>query len=227
VKSLNEVRNINAYHNEIKDYFISAISVDCVVFAYESPHIKILNIHSDLDTYKGMLSLIGDLVKKHENLDQAARRILKERTGLQNIHLKQVGAFGDPDRHPLGRVISVAYYALINKKAVTLDTHKPLEPSWMNLSEIPQLAFDHNRILSTCLDHLREDLMDKHIWNNLLPDSFTLGQIQTLVEAVLGKKMDKRNFRKKMLQSGILRDTKRTQKNVAHRPAKLYAFVGH
>ena len=227
MKSINDIRDINTYRKEIQGYFHAAISVDCVVFAYEAPHIKILNIHSDLDTFRGMLSLIGDLVRDDENLDQAALRILRERTGLRNIHLKQVGAFGQPRRHPLGRVISVAYYALINKRQVTLDENKPLAPEWINLCDVPDLAFDHNLILDTCLEHLKADLLDHHIWKNLLPELFTLSELQTLIEAVLGTKMDKRNFRKKMLQSGILRDTKRMQVNVAHRPARLYAYAHH
>jgi 8-oxo-dGTP diphosphatase len=218
------IKKTNGHTNEVSDYFKAGISIDCVVFGYDPPHLKILCIESDFEGFQGMKSLVGDLVYPYENLYDAAYRILNERTGLEDIHLQQVGAFGDPDRHPFGRVISIAYYALIDLAKSNLDTALPLKPSWINVDAIPNLAFDHNSILKNSINKLRRDFLRKQEWSNLMPEKFTLSELQTLIEAVLGYKMDKRNFRKKMLQSGNLKDLNRVQDNVAHRPAKLFKY---
>ena len=121
-------------------------------------------------------------------------------------------------------MISIAYYALIDLTKSNLDTALPLSPSWIELDSVPNLAFDHNQILENSINKLRRDFLRKQEWSNLMPEKFTLSELQTLIEAVLGYKMDKRNFRKKMLQSGYLKDLNKVQNNVAHRPAKLFRY---
>lgn len=200
----------------------AAISVDCVVFGYDHEDLKILTIHSELDEFRGMHCLVGDLVQPQETLEAAAIRILEERTGLTDVPLEQVKTFGDPTRHPSGRVITIAFYTLINIDDYTIDTLKDLEPEWVEVKSLETMAFDHIHILHESLQKLRRRFFSDALFANLLPDRFTLSELQLLSEEVLQRKFDKRNFRKKMLNADILIDTGEQQVNVSHRPAKLY-----
>lgn len=224
--SLNkELLNEGGYVN-LNDFSL-AMSVDCVVFGYEdeSKDLKILLIKSETKEYKGQWSLLGDLVHPKENLNSAANRVLDKRTGLTDVYLEQVEVFSDPKRHPRGRVVTVAYYSLIKIKDYELNVEKlDLEARWIPIKEVGKLAFDHNEILSTCLEKLQKGLREKPIGFSLLPKKFSLKQLQNLYETILSFDFDRRNFRRKLKSLDVLLELNETQQDVAHRPAKLYVF---
>ncbi len=203
------------------DYFNIAISVDCVIFGYEDKELKVLLIKSDLEEFEGLYSLLGDLVKPDEDLETASYRILRERTGMDDVYLEQVQAFGSIGRHPSGRVITIAYYSLID-----INHHKfqlnHNELSWHPVNEIRKLAFDHKLILDTCLARLQDQVMDHPIIFNLLPEKFSLRELQELYESILGVELDRRNFRKKISLKDWLVDIAEMEQDVPHRPGKLY-----
>lgn len=205
--------------------FKSAFSVDCNIFAFAGGKLQVLLIKRAEEPFKNQWALPGALVHIDENLRDAPMRSLKELTGLENVFLEQVFTFGKVDRHPKGRVITVAYYALINKDNVTPQASSfAQEVKWHNVEEITDLAFDHYEIMNVCLKRLRESVRRRPIGFELLPETFTLSVVQDLYEAILNKPLDKRNFRKKILSLKILEDIAEYQQNVAHRPAKLYKF---
>jgi len=205
------------------DYFNIAVSVDCVIFGYEDRQLKVLLIESDLEEFSGLFSLLGDLVRPDEDLDAASYRILKERTGLDNVFLQQVHTFGAVNRHPSGRVVSAAYYALINMNHYKLG-NSDKEVTWHAVNSIDQLAFDHKKILDTCIEHLRLQIMETPLVHNLLPEKFSLRALQELYEAVLGITLDRRNFRKKIALKNWLQELDEMEDDVAHRPGKLHKF---
>jgi 8-oxo-dGTP diphosphatase len=203
------------------DYFNIAISVDCVIFGYEKKELKVLLIKSDLKEFSGLWSLLGDLVQPQEDLQAASYRILKERTGLDNVYLEQVYAFGALNRHPSGRVITIAYYSLVDishHQLILTDN----ELHWHKLSDLASLAFDHTVILNKCLERIREQVAEKPVVFNLLPEKFSLRQLQELYQAILGVKLDRRNFRKKIMLKDWLTDLDEMEPDVPHRPGKLY-----
>ncbi len=203
------------------DYFNIGISVDCVIFGYDEKDLKVLLIKSDLEEFEGLYSLLGDLVKPDEDLDTASYRILKERTGLDDVYLEQVHAFGGLNRHPSGRVITVAYYSLVDIKNHRLRVDNN-ELHWHSVQTIKNLAFDHKLILDTCLARLQQQVMDYPVIFNLLPEKFSLRELQELYEAILGVELDRRNFRKKIALKEWLVDTKEMEENVPHRAGKLH-----
>jgi 8-oxo-dGTP diphosphatase len=216
-------RTIQQLRSEDREFFQIAISVDCVIFGFDKNELKVLLIKSDLEEFKEQWSLLGDLVRPDENLDTASYRVLKERTGLDDVYLEQVYTFGEVNRHPAGRVISTAYYSLINIK-----DHQPKlsdnELHWHPVNEISNMAFDHKAILDTCLERLQSKVEEHPIVFNLLPEKFSLRELQNLYEAILGVKMDRRNFRKKFFLMDWLEDMNELEQDVPHRPGKLYRF---
>lgn len=203
------------------DYFNIAVSVDCVIFGYDNKELKVLLIKSDLEEFTGLWSLLGDLVRPDENIESAPYRVLKERTGLDDVYLDQVRTFGDVARHPSGRVITTAYYSLIDIKHHKLRlTHNELH--WHKVDDIKRLAFDHKRILDTSLERLREQVMEHPIIFNLLPEKFSLRELQDLYQSILGVRLDRRNFRKKIAHKDWLLDLDEMESDVPHRPGKLY-----
>jgi 8-oxo-dGTP diphosphatase len=203
------------------EFFRIAISVDCVIFCYDKKKLKVLVFESDFEEYAGMWSLIGDLVQPQEDLEEAPYRILSERAGLHDVYMEQVYTFGSVDRHPSGRVITTAYYSLVDIK-----NHK-LPPSetnlhWHNVNEMDIMAFDHKMILDTCLKRLREKVLEHPIVFNLLPEKFSLRELQDLYEAILGVELDRRNFRKRITLKNWLVDLNEMEEDVPHRPGKLY-----
>ncbi len=206
------------YHN--------TFSIDNVIFGFDEGDLKILLIERAEEAFIGQMALPGNLVLEDEDLDHGAARILFELTGLQNAHLEQLYTFGDVNRHPLGRVITVAYYSLIRIKS---DDLKPRisfakRASWVSVSKIPKLAFDHNRILEIALERLRGQLRYRPVGFELLPEKFTLSQLQGLYESILQIAIDTRNFRKKIIGFDFLVELGEKQKEVSHRAAKLYRF---
>lgn len=204
-----------------QDFFKIAISVDCVIFGYTGKLLKVLLIKSDLEEFQELWSLLGDLVKPDEDLEAAPYRVLQERTGLKDVYLEQVHTFGRVDRHPSGRVITAAYYSLIDMAHSKLKLSDN-ELHWHGLTDIEHLAFDHKLILNTCLARLREQIMEQPVVFNLLPEKFSLRELQDLYEAILGVTLDRRNFRKRIMLKAWLVDLAEMEMDVPHRPGKLY-----
>lgn len=207
------------------EYFNIAVSVDCVIFGYSDKALKVLLIESDLEEFNGMYSLLGDLVRPDEDLDEASYRVLKERTGLNDVYLEQVHTFGNLNRHPSGRVITTAYFSLVNMTQCCQLLSKRNLLSWHNVADITSLAFDHKQILTKCLQQLREKVMEQPIVFNLLPDKFSLRELQEVYEAILGVDLDRRNFRKRLMVKGWLKDLNEMEEDVPHRPGKLYSTI--
>ncbi len=211
--------------SEVNTFFKSAFSVDNVIFGFDDGDLKVLLIKRGTSPYKGMWALPGDLVYPNEDIDTAAARVLEELTGLRNVYLEQVKAFGKVDRHPIGRVITIAYYSLVKISNFTLTPASfARKAQWHSISAIGKLAFDHNEILDACFERLKQRVRTRPIGFELLPPKFTLTQLQHLYEAILETELDKRNFRKKILSMNLLVDLGENQEGVAHRPARLYAF---
>lgn len=205
------------------DYFNIAISVDCVIFCYDNKELKVLLIKSDLAEFSGLYSLLGDLVRPDEDLDSASYRILRERTGMEDVYLEQVHTFGSIDRHPSGRVITTAYYSLIDAKHQKLRLNQN-DLHWHSIKSIKKLAFDHKAIVDTCLKRLREQIREHPVIFHLLPEKFSLRELQELYQAILSIKLDRRNFRKKIAIKDWLVDLTEMEEDVPHRPGKLYTL---
>ncbi len=224
---VNSNENINTKIINLDSFFKLAISVDCVIFCYrkDKKALEILSLECDMEPFKGLPSLVGDLVLENEDLDAAAQRIVRERASISNVFLQQVHTFGSIDRHPVGRVISVAYYAFIRCEDMKAKENNPHNPRWVSLNDLlnQPMAFDHSEILRYSLSHIRKNILNVPVENMLAP-YFTLSELQSLYESILQKPLDKRNFRKKVFKLGIIKKTARTQKNVAHRPAQLYCL---
>ena len=216
-------KNIKQLITEQTAFFRIGISVDCVIFGFDNNELKVLLIKSDLEEFRDQWSLLGDLVRPDENLDSASYRVLRERTGLEDVFLEQVHSFGDVNRHPAGRVITTAYYSLVNIRDHDLKLqHNQLH--WHPVEDLTTLAFDHMTILQTCVKQLQHKIEEHPIVFNLLPNKFSLRELQGVYEAVLGQKLDRRNFRKRFFHMDWLLDTNELEQDVPHRPGKLYVF---
>ena len=210
-----------------QEFFKEAITVDNVIFGFGEADLKVLLIKRGAEPYKDAWALPGDFMYPTEDLDSAATRVLKELTGLHDVYLEQVHTFGSPNRHPLGRVITVSYFSLVK-----IDRFKVMPSSfaqktkWHSVAKMRDLAFDHNTILTACFQALKQRIRVRPIGFELLPPKFTLTELQHLYEAILEPKdgLDKRNFRKKILSMDFIVDLNESQEGVAHRPARLYAF---
>lgn len=207
----------------VDSYSKVPLTVDCVIFGFEASELKVLLIRSDLEMYKGLWSLLGDVLKDDEELDEAAYRVLKERTGMNNVYLDQVRFFSNPQRHPGGRVITAAYCSLLNIQHHELKIYAN-ELHWHSFSSVKKMAFDHKEILDTCYKWLQKRIQEHPLGFNLLPDKFSLRELQNLYEAILGVSLDRRNFRKKFASMDLLIDVGEIEEDVPHRPGKLYKF---
>ncbi len=208
-------------------HFDSLFTVDCIIFGFDEGELKILLIERNEEPFKGWFALPGYFVETTEAIESAAQRILYESTGLRGIYMEQFYTFGALGRHPQGRVITVAYYAMIRltgQKDVKPVTDFASQAVWVNVKDIPELAFDHSRIFRKGFEKIRNKISYQPIAFELLPEKFTLTQLQNLYEVILDKKLDKRNFRKKMLSYDILKELDEKQKGVSYRAAKLYKF---
>lgn len=217
------IKTLSAIQTEVKSINRIALSVDCVIFGFDENKLKVLLIRSDLKKYQGKWSLLGDLVNPKEELDAAASRILKQRTGLSDVYLEQVRTFGSLNRHPAGRVVTVAYCSLINiqhHKLRILDN----ELHWHDVDDVADLAFDHKQVFDTSFEQLQRRVQEHPLGFSLLPKKFSLRELQNLYEAILNTKMDRRNFRKKFFAMDFLIDINEMEQDVPHRPGKLYKF---
>lgn len=202
-----------------------ALTVDCVVFGFDEGELKVALIRRANEPYRGRWALPGGYVELDESLEEAARRELREETGIERLYLEQLYTFGAVDRDPRERVVSVAYYALVSlaeqrMRAATDAT----DAAWVPLSSVRRLAFDHSEILAIALARLKAKVRYQPVGFELLPRKFTLSQLQHLYEAVLERELDKRNFRKKIQSTGLLIATGELEREVAHRAARLYRF---
>ncbi len=206
------------------EYPRPALTVDCVIFGLDGRDLKVLLIERALEPFKGKWALPGGFVNMEENLYDAALRELEEETGVKDVFIEQLFTFGEPGRDPRGRVVSVAYYALVNLKEHPIQASSDARnAAWFPVDELPKLAFDHDAIADMAIKRLRGKVVYQPIGFELLPKKFTLTQLQNLYETVLGVRVNKRNFRTKILKMDILEQCER-QQGVAHRPAFLYRF---
>jgi 8-oxo-dGTP diphosphatase len=207
------------------DHARPAIAVDCAVFGLDANVLKLLLIRRSLKPFKGHWALPGGFVRMQETLDGAALRELHEETGLKDVFLEQLYSFGAVDRDPRERVVSVSYYALVK-----LSDHRARaatdasDAEWFSLDSLPALAFDHGAIVEMARTRLQGKLRYQPVGFELLPRKFTLSDLQGLYEAILGTALDKRNFRKKVLELGLLEPLQETRMNGRHRPAQLFRF---
>ena len=216
------------------------VSVDCVVFGFDGQNLNVLLIEQKDVGQLRRFALPGDHLSDNEDLDQAAARVLKELTSLSGVYLKQSGAFGDPDRvknikdlpwlqsnrsNPQARVITIAYYALVKMEDFNPSASSFAERVfWHDVNSIPELAFDHSDIVKAALDVLRHELAELRVGHELLPEKFTLSQMQALHEAILNSSFDKRNFRKKAINDHWVIALEEKQTGVLHKPARLYTW---
>jgi 8-oxo-dGTP diphosphatase len=204
---------------------IDAVSIDCLIFGFRHGALDILLIKHAEGISKGKWALPGGWIQYNEDVDEAAGRILKSLTGVSNIYLEQLRAFGDVNRYPEKRVITIAYNALVNADNYALSAgFTASDVKWFNIHEVPRLPYDHNKILDFGFRNLKHKVRHEPIGFNLLPRKFTLHQIQQLYEAILETQLDKPNFRRKLLKMNLLVPCDEKQKDVSHRAANLYRF---
>ena len=217
---------INNETGELKKTSVmDSVTIDCVIFGFQEGSLEVLLIKHAIGIRKGEWGLPGGWIKKEEGIDTAAERLLNELTGLKDIFLEQLKAFGKPDRFPMGRIITIGYYALINKEKYDIKAgYTASEAKWFKIDKIPNLIYDHDEILKFSIQQLRRRVRQAPIGFNLLPEKFTLLQLMKLYEEILGTEMDKPNFRRKFLRMKLLVDLKEKEKDVSHRAAKLYRF---
>ena len=200
------------------------LSVDCIIFGFDDGKLKVLIGKRQMDPGRGEWSLYGGFVASDESVDDAAVRTLNELTGLRNLFMRQVGAFGNVDRDPGERVVSVAYYALINVKDYDEELRLSHGLKWVDINEIPQLYSDHNEMVRKARKMMQQKLSQEPVGFRLLPTLFTLTQLQHLYEAVNGAELDKRNFRKRIKEMGFIEKTELVDKTSSKRGAYLYRF---
>lgn len=209
------------------EYARPNLTVDGVVFGLDvqEKDLKVMLIQRDIPPFRGQWALPGGFVRINETLEETARRELREETGIERVFLEQLYTFGELKRDPRERVVTIAYYALVNlnehRIRATTDARKA---AWFSVSDLPPLAFDHEQIVEIALKRLKAKLQYEPIGFELLPKKFTMSQLQMLYEIVLERTLDRRNFRKKMLSMGLLIDLHAVQEDVAYRAARLYQF---
>ncbi|WP_033148954.1 NUDIX domain-containing protein [Prevotella sp. P6B1] len=208
------------YHEHSKVW----LSVDCIIFGFDENKLKILIGRRNMDPGRGEWSLYGGFVSANESVDEAASRTLFELTGLRNLYMRQIGAFGNVDRDPGERVVSIAYYALINANDYDDKLRKEHGLEWVNIDEMPQLYSDHNEMVAKARKMMKQKMAHEPVGFRLLPSLFTLTQLQRLYEAVYGTELDKRNFRKRIKEMDFIEKTELIDKKSSKRGAYLYRF---
>ncbi len=207
------------------DEMIDALSIDCVIFGFSNGALSILLVKHGQGPTKGQWALPGSWIKYNEDIDDAAARILMAQTSVSKIFLEQFKAYGNVDRFPQKRVITLVYYALVTKESFVLHAGNTVtDVQWFEINQLPAIAFDHNRIADDCIKFLQHKVQHEPVGFNLLPKKFTLLQLQELYEAILGTRLDKPNFRRKFMKMELLIPCNEKQKDVSHRAASLYRF---
>jgi ADP-ribose pyrophosphatase YjhB (NUDIX family) len=209
----------------MSEKIIDPLSVDCVIFGFEDARLEVLLIKRSIHPCYDMWALPGGFIRYDENIDQASARILEERTGVKDLFMEQLGAFGDVDRFPERRVITVVYYALVKPGQYKINPGPDASDArWFEVKRLPALPFDHEPIIYSALNQLRRQIKYKPIGFNLLPDKFPLLSLQELYEAIYGTTFDKPNFRRKIMKMNLLVPLEEKQTGVAHRSARYYKF---
>ncbi|MDP2908359.1 MAG: NUDIX domain-containing protein [Nanoarchaeota archaeon] len=200
-----------------------SVTVDVILFTVKDDDLKVLLVKRNVDPFKDMWAIPGGFVKIDESLEDAAKRELLEETNVRDVYLEQLYTFGDPKRDPRTRVITAAYFALVNAEKFKLKASTDVKDvNWFSMFDLPELAFDHKKIVEYALKRLRWKMEYTTVAFSLLPEKFTLTQLQKIYEIILDKSLDKRNFRKKIKALELVKEVQEFQEEVAHRPARLY-----
>ena len=200
------------------------VSVECIVFGFDEGELRVLMCKRKMDPGRGLWSLYGGFVDANESIDDAAKRVLYGLTGLKDLYMKQVGAYGDVDRDPGARVVSISYYSLINVAEFVQTQQQELDVSLVNIVQLPEMYSDHRKMVLKARRMMQEKISHEPIGFNLLPELFTLSQLQQVYEAVNGEEVDKRNFRKRIKEMDFIEKTDQIDKLTSKRGAYLYRF---
>lgn len=201
------------------------VTVDLVILTVDDKKLKVLLVKRANEPFEGCWSIPGGFLKKGESLEEAASRVMEEKTGVREVYLEQLYTFGRPDRDPRARIITVTYFALIPWMRLNQPGSKKISDlAWFSVDDVPELAFDHMEILRRAVTRLRAKVSYSSIVYGLLPEAFRLSDLQKMYEIIIDEKLDKRNFRKRMLATGLLEETGKKERVGAHRPAMLYQF---
>jgi 8-oxo-dGTP diphosphatase len=218
-----EKNSPEARHYDPSKFYHPAVTVDLVIFTLSDRDLQVLLIHREQWPFRGRWALPGGFVRQEESLSQAAHRQLLEETGVSDVFLEQLHTFGHPHRDPRMRVVTVAYYALVPADKLPRSVAGG-RVRWSSVYHLPELAFDHDRILDLALRRLRQKILTTNVAFQFMPQKFTLTQLQRTYEIVLGRTLDKRNFRKKVLSGDVVIETEEKHLQGRHRPARLYQF---
>ena len=209
-----------------KRYKYAVIATDVVIFTIKDNKLQVLLIKMKKRPYTGYWAAPGGLVDLYESVDDSAKRHLLDKTGVKNVYLEQLYTFGEVERDPFGRVVSVAYFALIPSGGVKLETTEEYEDvAWFPVQKLPALAYDHQKIIDVALARLKAKLGYTNIVYSLLPTEFSIGELRETYEIILQKKLDRRNFRKKLISLKVVKKIGKRQADVSNRPAELYQFT--
>jgi len=207
------------------DYEQPSVTVDLVIFTVNDDMLKVMLVKRADEPFADSWSIPGGFLKTSESLEDAALRVLKEKAGVENVYVEQLYTFGNPNRDPRARVITVTYFALIPwKDLIQPASGKVSDLMWASVNHLPKLAFDHREIVEYAVQRLRAKASYSNIVYGLMPRQFRLSELQRMYEIIINDKLDKRNFRKRMLATGLLQETGRKDHAGAHRPAMLYRF---
>lgn len=203
-----------------------SVTTDITIFTLENDQLKVLLIKRANEPFKNQWALPGGFLFQDEEPEKAALRVLKEKAGVKDVYIEQLYTFPGSGRDPRGNIITITYFALIPQNKIKLNKNEKIQsPTFFSIKKLPRLAFDHKRITSYALKRLRYKLEYTNAVYSLLPKYFTLNELQKAYEAILGRDMDKRNFRKKFLQLGLIRSTKKIHYGTRQRPAQMYQFI--
>jgi len=209
------------FYSENPKFFVA---VDCIIFGFSDGELSLLLFKRNIEPAKGCWSLPGGFVKEHESAEEAASRVLLTLTGLNQLYLEQLRVYSDEDRDPGERVLSVAHYALVNVEDYNRELVQKHNAYWRNINDLPVLIFDHDEMVQAALKRLRRKASTEPLGFNLLPEKFTVPQLQALYEAIYGRSIDKRNFRKKIQTMDFLEKSDEKDKSSSKRGAFLYTF---
>lgn len=212
---------MSRYYDDQQQFYVA---LDCIIFGFDREKLKLLLIKRDFEPEKGNWSLMGGFLQSNESLDEAASRILFKLTGLRDIYLEQLKGFGEVARDPVDRTISIAYYALINIHNYDKDLLPKYGAKWFTIADLPKLIFDHEEMVDIAKARLRRKASNQPVGFELLPETFTLPELQQLYEAIYETNLDKRNFRRRILSLNVLEKTDKKQKEYSKKGAYLYRF---
>ena len=208
--------------------FYQSVTTDVVIFTIEDDQLKVLLIKRSNEPFKDQWALPGGFLFEKEEPDKAAGRVLREKAGIKDVYLEQLYTFGGSGRDPRGKIITISYFALTPKEKIKImASYKIQTPTFRSIKKLPDMAFDHNRIVNYALHRLQSKLEYTNVVYSLLPQYFTFNQLQRTYEIILNRKLDKRNFRKKFMLLGLIKATKKVLKGERQRPALLYRFISY